>query len=78
MTETAQLSQETTELLMRAATRSDQLSDDDSLDRVLSHLARSYLIANQYEEELSDFEEATDLEAEAEAERKRLRRWMNH
>lgn len=74
MAETEQLSQTTTELLQKAVRESEQLEDGDSLDRVLSHLARTYLIANTHSEELAELEEATDLAAER---RQELREWMD-
>ena len=74
MAETAQLSQTTTELLQKAVRESDELSQADPLDTVLSHLARTYLVANKHGEELADLEEATDLAAERQAELHEKRR----
>lgn len=74
MRETEQLSSETAQLLSRTARESEVLDSDDSLDRVLSHLARSYLIANLdvSEDELEADEELSDVEQE----REHLRNWM--
>lgn len=72
--ETEELSPATCELLSKARTRSDELDDDASMDRTLEHIAKSYLIANRYGEELT--EEHTDLASEAAQERKRLRQWI--
>lgn len=68
MAEVEELSQTTTELLEKAVRESAKLSKGDSLDRVLAHLARTYLIANMHSEELADLEEASDLAAEKRAE----------
>lgn len=67
MTETEELSPETMELVAKAVRQSEKLSDGDSLDDVLAHMARTYLIANRYggDELAAEAEEYTDTEAEA-------------
>lgn len=67
MTETEELSPETMELVAKAVRQSEKLSDGDSLDDVLAHMARTYLIANQYggDELAESAEEYADTKAEA-------------
>lgn len=75
MTEKEELSADTMSLVESAVNESDSLSRSDSLDDKLSHLARTYLIAERYgSAELSEkVEEYTDTQAEAEAKQERIK-----
>jgi len=74
MTETEELSGDTMALVAKAARESDKLSQGDSLDSILSHLARSYLVANKHgtDELAAELEEYSDTQAEAERKRAEL------
>ena len=61
---TEELSGETKDLVEQSVESSDYLTDDDSLDEVFAHLARSYVIRGGESEALSDKQEAIDRKQE--------------
>ena len=61
---TEELSEETKNLVEQSIEESDYLTNDDPLDKVFAHLARSYVIRGGESEALSDKQEAIDRKQE--------------
>ena len=64
MKHTEELSEETKDLVEQSIESSDYLTDDDPLDKVFAHLARSYVIRGGESEALSSKQEAIDRKQE--------------